>query len=97
MQQHPGGVHCHGGRCGSWNQKPYWQWIEVAGSPAHVALGRLHAARWRAGIDAADPDLFGFEPTFCGDCTFRAPIPDVGFDGCAVGMAMADISHEGDE
>lgn len=75
-------------------QKPYWQWIEVPGTPAHVALGRLHAARWRAGIGAGDPDLFGFDPTFCGDCHFRAPIPELGFDGCAVGMAVGDLAAE---
>ena len=75
-------------------QKPYWQWIEVAGTAAHVALGRLRAARWRAGIAAGDPELFGFDPTFCGDCIFRAPIADVGFEGCAVGLAVGDLAED---
>lgn len=71
-------------------QRPYWQWIEVPGTAAHVELGRLHAAQWRKGIAAGDADLFAFDTGFCGDCAFSVPIPEVGFAGCAAGMAARE-------
>lgn len=65
--------------------KPEWQWLETPGTPELVALGRAHANRWRKGLAAKDPDLFAFDTTFCGDCGFRNPIPDIGFEGCPIG------------
>lgn len=67
--------------------KPYWQWLEVPGTSAHVALGRYHAAHWRKGLALGDADLFAVDLKFCGDCPFAAPLPEYGFTGCAVGMA----------
>lgn len=67
--------------------KPYWQWLEVPGTSAHVALGRYHAAHWRKGLALGDADLFAVDLKFCGDCPFAAPLPEYGFAGCAVGMA----------
>lgn len=69
------------------NMKPYWQWIEVTGTAALVSLGRAHAEHWRA-ILAAEVEATAFDTTFCADCGFRKPIPEVGHVGCAVGMAI---------
>jgi hypothetical protein len=66
--------------------KPHWQWIEVPGEMRHVDLGRIHVKRWRKGMAAGDPDLFAFNPQMCKDCPFANPIPDVGFEGCPVGL-----------
>ncbi len=68
--------------------KPYWQWIEVPASPRHIDLSRIHAARWRKGLATKDIDLFAFDAAFCADCPFANPIPDVGFEGCPVGLAV---------
>jgi hypothetical protein len=68
--------------------RPYWQWIEVPASPRHVELSRIHAARWRAGLATGDINLFAFDAAFCGDCPFAKPIPEVGFEGCPVGLAV---------
>jgi hypothetical protein len=66
--------------------KPYWMWLEQPGTPELVSLGQVHAAHWRAALAAGNADLFAFDPTFCGDCPFANPIPDVGFEGCPVGL-----------
>lgn len=66
----------------------YWQWTEVPGAAMHVELGRLHAAHWRAAMKARNPDLLSFDTKWCGDCQFARPIPEVGFEGCAVGALM---------
>lgn len=71
--------------------KPYWQWIETTDETAIaslVALGRIHAAHWRKALASGDPDLFAFDTTFCGDCPFAQPLPEVGFDGCSVGLLV---------
>lgn len=68
--------------------KPEWQWLETPGTAALVGLGRLHAAHWRAALAAGDPDLFDFDTTYCGDCPFRAPLPEYGHDGCPVGALV---------
>jgi len=69
-------------------QKPYWQWIEVPATGRHVDLSRIHAARWRAGLAAGDINLFAFDASFCGDCPWSKAIPEVGFEGCPVGLAV---------
>ena len=68
--------------------KPWWQWIEVPATTAHVELSRIHAARWRKGLATKDIDLFAFDAGFCGDCGFSKPIPEVGFAGCPVGLLI---------
>lgn len=70
----------------------YWMWAEVEGTAAHVELGRLHAAHWRAAIKANDPDLLSFNTKWCGDCQFARPMPDIGFEGCAVGGQVRTFS-----
>jgi hypothetical protein len=74
--------------------KPYWQYLEIPGTPALVELGKQHAAHWRKALAIGDPDAFAVNPTFCGDCSFRKPIPEVGFEGCAVGLLMPDTQDE---
>jgi len=69
-------------------QKPYWQWIEVEATPAHVLLGKVHAAHWRAALAAGNPDVFAFDTTYCADCPFAQPIAEVGFAGCEVGLLI---------
>ena len=66
----------------------FWQWNEVAGTSAIVELGRLYAARARKMLALGDPDLIPFNTKWCGDCQFARPIPEVGFEGCAVGALM---------
>lgn len=68
--------------------KPKWQWIEAAGTPEMVALGRANANRWRKGLALRDPDLFGHDTGFCGDCGFKAAIPEIGFEGCPIGQLV---------
>lgn len=68
--------------------KPYWDVFEVPASSNHVALGRIHAAHWRAALESGNPDLFSFDSAFCGECPFAQPIPEVGFTGCSVGLLM---------
>jgi hypothetical protein len=67
--------------------KPWWDWLEVPGTATLVALGRLHAAHWRA-VLAVDVDATSFSTDFCGDCGFREAIPEVGHNGCAVGQSI---------
>lgn len=68
--------------------RPSWHWLEVPATSAHVELGRIHAAHWRTALAAGEPDLFAFDPTFCSDCPFAGPLPDVGFAGCRVGLLV---------
>lgn len=77
--------------------RPYWQWLEVPGTAAHVALGRWHAAHWRKGLALGDVDLFAVDLAFCKDCPFSVPIPEVGFAGCEVGMARREATVEKEE
>lgn len=74
--------------------KPEWKWLEAPGTSAHIELGRLYANRWRKGLAAADPDLFSFDTTYCGDCPWRNPIPDVGHAGCPIGMTVPEQEAE---
>lgn len=69
-------------------QKPYWQWIEVPASSRHVELARIHAARWRKGLATKDIDLFAFDATYCAECPWANPIPEVAFEGCPVGLLV---------
>jgi hypothetical protein len=69
------------------NVKPYWDWIEVPGTAALVALGRHHAAHWRA-ILAGPVELAAFDTTYCADCGFREAITEVGHGGCEVGLSI---------
>jgi len=68
--------------------KPYWDVYEETATADHVALGRLYANRWRTSLATGDPEAFAFDTKFCGDCGFRNAIPEVGFDGCAVGQLV---------
>lgn len=69
--------------------KPRWQWIEVPGNGALVTLGRLHSRRWRKGFAAGDPDLFGHDLSYCGECPYREAIAGL-HDGCPIGQARVD-------
>jgi hypothetical protein len=68
--------------------KPYWTWIEVPATSALVDFGRETAAHWRGLLELGRPELFPTDTTFCGDCPFRLPMPDLGHDGCAVGRLV---------
>jgi hypothetical protein len=68
--------------------KPYWTWIEVAASVELVDFGRETAAHWRALLEIGRPELFTTDTTYCGDCPFRQPMPEVGHEGCAVGRLV---------
>jgi hypothetical protein len=70
--------------------KPHWQWIEVPGSSALITLGRLHAKRWRKGLEVGDPDLFDHDLSYCGECAYREAIPEAGHPGCEVGQARME-------
>lgn len=74
--------------------KPEWKWLETPGTSAHIELGRLYANRWRKGLAAGDPDLFSFDTTYCGDCPFRNPLPDVGHAGCPIGLLVPERQEE---
>ena len=73
--------------------KPKWQWIEAAGTPEMVALGRSYANRWRKGLAAGDVDLFSFDAGFCGDCPWKAAIPEVGHEGCPIGQSVPVVEE----
>ena len=77
--------------------KPEWQWLEIRADDydfSHmVGLGQLHAARWRKGLAAGDPDLFSFDTTYCGDCPWKEAIPDVGHEGCRVGQLVPVVEE----
>lgn len=68
--------------------KPYWDTFSVPAEGRHVELGRIHAAHWRASLEGGNPDLFSFDTTYCADCPFAAPLPEVGFAGCPVGLIV---------
>jgi hypothetical protein len=68
--------------------KPYWVWIEVPATVELVDFGRETAAHWRALLEIGRPELFTTDTTYCGDCPFRLPMPEVGHDGCAVGRLV---------
>src|SRR3990167_7871190 len=67
--------------------KPYWDWLETPGLSALVSLGKAHAAHWRALLPGPG-ELASFNTTFCHDCGFRDPMPDVGFGGCEIGQII---------
>jgi hypothetical protein len=67
--------------------KPYWDWLEQPGLAGLIALGKAHAAHWRA-LLAQPVELASFDTTWCGDCGFRDAIPEVGHNGCAVGQSI---------
>jgi hypothetical protein len=69
------------------NVKPYWDWLEQPGLAGLIALGKAHAAHWRA-LLAQPVELASFDTTWCGDCGFRDAIPEVGHNGCAVGQSI---------
>lgn len=68
--------------------KPYWTWIETPGTTALVEFGRETASHWRELLALGRPELFPTDTTYCGDCPFRAPLPEVGHPGCAVGRLV---------
>lgn len=69
--------------------KPYWLWLEQPGSAELVEFGRQTAAHWRALLAADEPALLASANTsMCGDCPFRAPLPEYGHDGCPVGRLV---------
>lgn len=70
------------------NQKPYWQWVEVAGSADLIELGKLHAAHWRSALLIGNVELFAFDTTYCAECPWRAAMPEVGHDGCRIGQLV---------
>jgi hypothetical protein len=67
--------------------KPEWKWMETIGTAGQVELGKLYANRWRKGLATNDPDLMGFDTTYCGDCPFRLPIEGL-HDGCPIGAVV---------
>jgi hypothetical protein len=67
--------------------KPYWDWLEQPGLAALVALGKSHAAHWRALLDGP-VELASFATNFCADCGFRDPIEAVGHAGCEIGLSI---------
>jgi hypothetical protein len=67
--------------------RPYWAWYEQPGLSALVTLGKAHAAHWRA-LLAGPVDVAAFDTTYCSDCGFREAIPELNFDGCAVGQSI---------
>ena len=69
------------------NVKPYWQWVEVPGTAAIVALGKAHAAHWRA-LLTGPVEMASWDTAFCHDCGFRDALPDVGFGGCEIGQTI---------
>lgn len=68
--------------------QPFWQWVETPGTADLVALGAQHLAHWRALMDAGRVELAAIDTTFCGDCPWRAPLPEYGHDGCPVGSRV---------
>ena len=68
--------------------RPYWTWIEAEATTELVDFGRETAAHWRALLEIGRPELFTTDTTYCGDCPFRAPMPEVGHDGCSVGRLV---------
>jgi hypothetical protein len=67
--------------------KPYWQWIEIPGVTALIALGQGHADHWRT-VLAGPVEGASFSTDFCSDCGYRDAIPDVGHDGCEIGQSV---------
>jgi hypothetical protein len=74
--------------------KPEWVWLEAPGTAALVAYGRATADHWRALLAAGDPEVAATSTYFCGDCPFRAPLPQYGHTGCAVGAIMPGGEEE---
>jgi hypothetical protein len=74
--------------------RPSWKWLEVPGAAGHIALGQLHANRWRKGLAHGDPDLFAFNTSFCGDCPWREAIEAVGHPGCPIVQAVPVVEEE---
>ncbi len=68
--------------------KPYWLWLEIPATADLVEYGKQTADHWRSLLELGRPELFPFDTTYCGDCPFRDPMPEVGHDGCAVGRVM---------
>jgi hypothetical protein len=68
--------------------KPYWMWIETAGTADLVDIGRDAADHWREVIAFDSPTKVAANPMFCKDCPFAQPLPEYGFDGCSVGRRM---------
>lgn len=68
--------------------QPFWQWIETPGTADLVALGAQHLGHWRALMAAGRVELAAIDTTFCGDCPWRAPLPEYGHDGCPVGSRV---------
>ncbi len=74
--------------------KPYWQWLERPCPPEYVTLGQMHAAHWRAAMEQRDPALFGVALDYCAECPYRAPLPEFGHPGCAIGQAVVSLGSE---
>ncbi len=70
------------------NAKPYWHLsrarVVATGS---LALARALIRRWEDALQVGSPDIVSFEPTMCGRCNWRSPIPAIGFPGCPIGEA----------
>lgn len=67
--------------------RPYWDWLEQKGVSSLVSLGRLNADHWRA-LMAGPIEGCGWQTWACADCGFKDAIPEVGFEGCAVGQSI---------
>lgn len=75
------------------NAKPYWHLsrARVVGSGS-LSLARALMARWEDALVVGSPDIVSFEPSMCGRCNWRQPIPGLGFEGCPIGEAVVSIT-----
>jgi hypothetical protein len=69
--------------------KPRYQLLVGPADVGHLLLADEFVKTTRAVIAAKRQEDVGFSTSFCGSCEWRKPNPEVGFDGCSIGLLVA--------
>jgi hypothetical protein len=69
--------------------KPRYQLLVGSADVGHLQLADEFVKTTRAVIAARRQEDVGFSTSFCASCEWRKPNPEVGFDGCSIGLLVA--------
>ena len=68
---------------------PRFQFITGTATADHLRIAEAYIATTKSVVARETPEEVGFTTSFCGSCEWNKPNPEVGFDGCSIGLLMA--------